>query len=177
MCAPVASSIALEMLNAVPSLRARARCLCQNQADAQDLVQETLARALSHVDQFEPGTNLRAWLHQILFHLFVSRRRRSMRERAGLARLVLENDLHDTDGGVLSHRATLSPRLESALEQLPPKIGDVIRMVDIEDFSYREVAEQMSIPLGTVMSRLFRGRRRLAEAVADDMLPAPAQAA
>jgi RNA polymerase sigma-70 factor, ECF subfamily len=177
MCAPVASSIALEMLNAVPSLRARARCLCHNQADAQDLVQETLARALSHVDQFELGTNLRAWLHQIQFHLFVSRRRRSMRERAGLARLVLENDLHEANGGVTSDRATLSPRLECALEQLPPKIGDVIRLVDIEEFSYREAAEQMSIPLGTVMSRLFRGRRRLAEAVADDMLPAPAEAA
>jgi RNA polymerase sigma-70 factor, ECF subfamily len=177
MCAPVASSIELEMLNAVPSLRARARSLCQSQADAQDLVQETLARALSHIDQFALGTNMRAWLHQILFHLFVSRRRRSIRERVGLARLVHENDFHDVNGGAASDRASLSPRLESALEQLPPKIGDVIRMVDIEEFSYREVAEQMSIPIGTVMSRLFRGRRRLAEAVADDMLPAPAEAA
>lgn len=177
MCAPVASSFALEMLNSVPGLSARARCLCRNPADAQDLVQETLARALSHVDQFEIGSNLRAWLHQILFHQFVSRRRRWLRERASLARLALESKTRDFDVDTSVARQRLSPRLESALEDLPPKIGEVIRKVDIEELSYREVAEQMSIPIGTVMSRLFRGRRRLAEAVADEMLPIPAQAA
>ncbi len=177
MCAPVASSLALEMLNSIPSLSARARCLCRNPADAQDLVQETLARALSHVAQFEIGTNLRAWLHQILFHQFVSSRRRLFRERASLARLALESRTRDADVDASAARQWLSPRLEWALEELPPKIGEVIRKVDIEDLSYREVAEQMSIPIGTVMSRLFRGRRRLAEAVADEMLPMPAQAA
>ena len=63
------------------------------------------------------------------------------------------------------------------MDELPPKIADVVRKVDIEELSYREVAEDMKIPIGTVMSRLFRGRRRLAEAVADDMLPIRAQAA
>lgn len=177
MCAPVSSPFALEMLNSIPSLSARARCLCQNQADAQDLVQETLARALSHVSQFELGTNLRAWLHQILFHLFVSRRRRMIRERTGLARFAAESQSSEHGGDSISHQLTLSPQLESALHELPQKIGDVIRKVDIEELSYREVAEQMSIPIGTVMSRLFRGRRRLAEAVADEMQQAPAQAA
>lgn len=177
MCAPLASSFAFEMLNSIPSLSARARCLCRNQADAQDLVQETLTRALSHVDQFEIGTNLRAWLHQILFHQFVSRRRRQIRERVSLARLALESNTRDGDREANAARERLSPRLESALQELPPKIGEVIRKVDIEELSYREVAEQMSIPIGTVMSRLFRGRRRLAEAVADEMLPIPAQAA
>ena len=176
MCAPVVSAFALEMLNSIPSLSARARCLCRNQADAQDLVQETLARALSHVDQFELGTNLRAWLHQILFNQFISRRRRSIRERAGLARLALEFRFEHGDRSATPSQR-ISPRLETALEELPPKIGEVIRKVDIEELSYREVAEQMSIPIGTVMSRLFRGRRRLAEAVADEMLPIPAQAA
>jgi RNA polymerase sigma-70 factor (ECF subfamily) len=177
MFAPDSSSFALELLNSIPSLSARARCLCRNQTDAQDLVQETLARALSHVHQFELGTNLRAWLQQILFHLFVSRRRRMLRERSGLARFAAENYTHETSCEPLSPSTTISPRLESALEELPPKIGDVIRKVDIEELSYREVAEQMSIPIGTVMSRLFRGRRRLAEAVADEMLTLPAQAA
>ncbi len=177
MFAPESSSFALELLNSIPSLSARARCLCRNQADAQDLVQETLARALSHVHQFEIGTNLRAWLQQILFHLFVSRRRRVLRERSGLARFTAENHTSEISSDAQSPSATLSPRLELALEELPPKIGDVIRKVDIEELSYREVAEQMRIPIGTVMSRLFRGRRRLAEAVADEMLPVPAQAA
>ena len=95
MCAPESSPFAFEMLNSIASLSARARCLCQNQADAQDLVQETLTRALSHVNQFEPGTNLRAWLHQILFHLFVSRRRRMIRERMGLARFAAESQASD----------------------------------------------------------------------------------
>jgi len=172
MCPPVNGSFALEMLNSIPSLSSRARCLCRNQSDAQDLVQETLTRALSHVEQFEPGTNLRAWLHQIMFHSFVSLRRRSQRERVGLARFTEEARSIDVGCNDVSNR--LSPRVESALDALPAKIGEVIRKVDIEELSYREVAEQMSIPIGTVMSRLFRGRRRLAEAVADEMQPAQA---
>jgi RNA polymerase sigma-70 factor (ECF subfamily) len=177
MYATDSSPFALEMLNAIPSLSARARRLCQNQADAQDLVQETLARALSHVSQFELGTNLRAWLQQILFHLFVSRRRRTIREHVGLARWAAERPIHDhcVDGTL--NQMKMSPRLEDALDELPEKIAVVVRRVDIEEQSYREVAEQMRIPIGTVMSRLFRGRRRLAQAVADEMLPAPAQAA
>jgi len=172
MCAPLNASIALEMLNSVPSLSTRARCLCRNPTDAQDLVQETLIRALTHAEQFEPGTNLRAWLHQILFHSFVSRRRRATRERAGLLRFAVEFGNHTVEQSDVSTR--ISPKLESALEALPPKISEVIRKVDIEEQSYREVAEQMSIPIGTVMSRLFRGRRRLAEVIADDMQPAQA---
>lgn len=171
MCAPSNASFALEMLNAIPSLSKRARCLCRNPTDAQDLVQETLTRALTHIEQFEPGTNLRAWLHQILFHSFVSRRRRVTRERAGLARFAADYAYLDTE----QNRGTrMSPKLESALENLPAKISEVIRKVDIEELSYREVAEEMSIPIGTVMSRLFRGRRRLAEAIADEMQPAQA---
>jgi RNA polymerase sigma-70 factor, ECF subfamily len=172
MCPPVTTSFALEILNTIPSLSTRARCLCRNQADAQDLVQETLTRALSHVDQFEMGTNLRAWLHQILFHSFVSGRRRSHRERISLSRLALE--ARGTECERYEALSRMSPRLESALDSLPSKISEVIRKVDIEELSYREVAEQMSIPIGTVMSRLFRGRRRLAEAIADEMQPAQA---
>jgi len=100
-----------------------------------------------------------------------------LRERSGLARFTAESYTHEASGESLSPSTTISPRLELALEELPPKIGDVIRKVDIEELSYREVADEMRIPIGTVMSRLFRGRRRLAESVADEMLPAPAQAA
>lgn len=177
MCAPDSSVFALEMLNSIPNLSARARCLCRNQADAQDLVQETLARALSHVGQFEPGTNLRAWLQQILFHLFVSRRRRVIRERAGLVRLTAESQSLQRSADPTLVTLKISPRLETALDELPERIAEVVRKIDVEELSYREVAEQMGIPIGTVMSRLFRGRRRLAQAVADEMLPVPAQAA
>jgi RNA polymerase sigma-70 factor (ECF subfamily) len=100
-----------------------------------------------------------------------------IRERTGLARFAAESQARDAISDSTSHQRTLSPRLESALHELPQKIGEVIRKVDIEELSYREVAEQMNIPIGTVMSRLFRGRRRLAGAVADEMQEAPAQAA
>jgi RNA polymerase sigma-70 factor, ECF subfamily len=177
MSTPDASPFALELLNAIPSLNARARSLCRGQPDAQDLVQETIARALSHMHQFEPGTNLRAWLQKILFHLFVSRRRRSLRERSSLAQFVAVNEYPPFGDVTAMGTEIVSPRLLAALEALPGKIATIVRRVDIDELSYREVAEEMNIPIGTVMSRLSRGRRRLAQAVADDTLRVRAQAA
>ena len=171
------SPLALELLNAIPSLNARARSLCRSQPDAQDLVQETMARALSNIHQFEPGTNLRAWLQRILFNLFVTKRRQSHRERSGLTQLAAVNDFPPCDDTAVAATSILSPRLAAALEALPSKIALVVRRVDVDELSYREVAEEMQIPIGTVMSRLSRGRERLARAVADDNLQMRAEAA
>ncbi len=174
---PAHNPFALELLNAIPSLNARARSLCRNQTDAQDLVQESIARALSHIHQFEPGTNLRAWLQRILFHLFVSRHRRTLRERSSLSHFAAVNEYPPCGDVAATGTALLSPRLVAALNALPRRIALVVRKVDIDELSYREVAEEMHIPIGTVMSRLSRGRRRLAQAVADDTLRVRAQAA
>ncbi len=174
MTSPDACPFMMELLDAMPSLRSRARSLCRNQADAHDLVQDTIARALGHRHQFEPGTNLRAWVHRILFHLFVSNRRRAIREHVGLVRFASEGASSATGDPT---RTTFSPRLEAAFQALPSKLATVVRRIDVDELSYREVAEEMNIPIGTVMSRLWRGRRRLAEAVSDDMLHFNAQAA
>jgi RNA polymerase sigma-70 factor (ECF subfamily) len=177
MTPPNACPFALELLSAIPSLSARARRLCQNPAEAQDLVQDTIARALSRIHQFEPGTNLRAWLHQILFHLFVSSRRRITRERSSLARFAAENQFATHENDVEFGAPAISPKLALAFDALPNKLAAVVRRVDVDELSYREVADEMQIPIGTVMSRLWRGRRRLAQAVSDDMLKLDAQAA
>jgi RNA polymerase sigma-70 factor (ECF subfamily) len=177
MTTPNTCPFALELLSTIPSLSARARCLCRNQADAHDLVQDTIARALSRLHQFEPGTNLRAWLHRILFHLFVSNRRGAVREHASLLRFAAENEFPPTGESSGFGATTLSPRLEAAFDALPSKLAAVVRRIDVDELSYREVAEELQIPIGTVMSRLWRGRRRLAEAVSDDMLHLNAQAA
>ncbi len=177
MTTPDSCPFALELLSTIPSLSARARSLCRNQADAHDLVQETIARALSHSHQFEPGTNLRAWLHRILFHSFVSNRRHATREHASLLRFAAENQFYPAGDSSVFGATALSPRLEAAFDALPSKLATVVRRIDVDELSYREVAEEMQIPIGTVMSRLWRGRRRLAEAVADEMLHLSAEAA
>jgi len=177
MSTPAANTFALELLNTIPSLNASARRFCGNQPDAQDLVQDTIARALSHLHQFEPGTNLRAWLQRILFHLFVSRRRRAALERSSLAHFGAVNDYPPCGDPAAVGTSMLSPRLKAALDALPSRIAQIVRRVDIDELSYREVAEEMNIPIGTVMSRLSRGRRRLALAVADDSQRVRAQAA
>lgn len=166
-----------ELLGIIPSLHSRARGLCRNHSDAQDLVQETLTRALSHAQQFEPGTNLRAWLQRILFHLYVSKYRREQREKSyssQWAALGADPTISDrSEPGT----ECLSPRLAQAFKALPRKIAEVVERVDVDELSYREVSEVMQIPIGTVMSRLWRGRRRLAEAVADETLRPRAEAA
>jgi RNA polymerase sigma-70 factor (ECF subfamily) len=177
MTTPDACPFAIDLLEAIPSLNARARGLCRNPADAQDLVQDTIARALSRIHQFEPGTNLRAWLQQILFHLFVSRRRRALREQASLSRLAAETWFASVEDSRAFSATALSPKLAMTFDSLPNKLATVVRKIDVDELSYREVADEMQIPIGTVMSRLWRGRRRLALAVSDDVLKIDAQAA
>ncbi|MEZ4221915.1 MAG: RNA polymerase sigma factor [Polyangiaceae bacterium] len=154
-----------EITEHLPALRARALKLCLNRTDAHDLVQDTVERALRFESSYVPGTNLRAWVQQVLFSVFVTRCRRLKRERRALEVLT-------TDPCAWTHRdapvamEALSPSVAHALGQLPPAFGDVVRLVDLDERSYRDAAEALSIPVGTVMSRLFRGRRMLREALA-----------
>lgn len=166
MTHPTPVAFATQLLEHVPSLQRRASSLCRGRADGDDLVQDTLLRAIAHQDDFELGTNLRAWLMRILYHSFVTSHRRHKRER-----LALERYLHEPNFSDLAPRVEcateLPDHIKRALGVLPDGMAKVVRLVDIDELSYREAAESLKVPVGTVMSRLYRGRERLAAELAE----------
>lgn len=150
-----------ELIELLPGLRARALKLCLNASEASDLVQDTIERALRFEASYRPGTNLRAWMHQVLFSVFVTRCRKGRRERRAIEQLTTDPcawTRHDPSPAMTS----LSPRVQAALAALPAQFGAVVRLVDVDEHSYKDAADRLGIPVGTVMSRLFRGRRLLA---------------
>ncbi len=143
----------------------------RNATDAEDLVQDTLVKAMRARHQFQPGTNMRAWLIKILTNTFINRFR-----RGGLEKSVLEGPDADplADGWVstasmrsmrepetLALQPLLQQEIVKAIDELPDEFRLAVVLVDAEELSYREVAEIMGCPIGTVMSRLHRGRRML----------------
>jgi RNA polymerase sigma-70 factor, ECF subfamily len=153
-----------------PELFGRALRLARSQQVAEDLVQDTVERAIRFEAQYQPGTNLRAWVYQILFSVFVTRCRRYRRERNALD--VLSTDpCAWTVPEARAEMRELSPPVARALEALPKQFRDVVVLVDIEELSYKDAAKHLGVPVGTVMSRLHRGRRALADAVR----PAPSE--
>jgi RNA polymerase sigma-70 factor (ECF subfamily) len=153
-----------ELLAVVPALRARALKLCLNGAEAEDLVQDTLERALRFEASYQSGTNLRAWAQQILFSVFVTQCRRRRRERRAMN--AFSGDpcswtVKDEGAAMLA----LCPNLERMLEHMPEQFAKVIRLVDLGERSYKDAALELGVPVGTIMSRLFRARRSLADAL------------
>ena len=158
-----------------------ARHLAGSREEAEDLVQETYARAFRSWRSFQPGTNLRAWLLRILTNLNIDRGRRKQRAPQMQALeandYFLYNKLAQDDGGVTDEDRVVErlsqDDIVSALSAVPHDFRDVIVLVDIGDFSYQDAAQILDIPIGTVMSRLHRGRRilkrELAESVAEDV--------
>ncbi len=157
-------------------LHASARRLTGAADTADDLVQDTMLLAWQSWERFAEGTNLRGWLHRIQVNLYITsyrRRRREQRARdaageGGLALLTLSDAQEAVcapDGGI--QRSGLGPRLRTALDALPEEFRDVVLLADVEEFSYREIAEALRCPIGTVMSRLHRGRRALARSLHD----------
>lgn len=144
----------------LPSLKARALRLARSRSDADDLVQETVLRALRFEKTFQAGTNLRAWMNQILQSVFVSRCRRRGRERRALERFAFDPNISAPSAAAPALRC-VSDAMHGALHALPPKFLTVVELVDLHDHSYREAADALGIPVGTVMSRLFRARRML----------------
>ena len=155
----------VDLASLLPELRARALRLCRDPATADDVVQDTLERALRFGHQYERGTNFGAWANQILFSVFVTRWRRRRRERKAVE--ALGRDAHawtapegfpppDAGPGAIS-RAT-----RRSLDALPEGFRAVVELVDLEDRSYRDAAQALGVPVGTVMSRLHRGRKLLA---------------
>ncbi|MGH2451486.1 MAG: sigma-70 family RNA polymerase sigma factor [Candidatus Limnocylindria bacterium] len=152
--------------------------MTRSEADAEDLVQETYIRAFRFRDQFTPGTNLRAWLFRILTNTYInSYRRRAAQPEFTELDEVDEPSLHrhmiETRAASASPEpeaellnSTVDSEVKAALEELPEKFRTVV-LLDVEGFSYKEIAEMLEIPIGTVMSRLHRGRKSLQKRLYD----------
>ncbi len=144
----------------VGELRARALKLTKRRDAAEDLVQDTIERALRFEQHFCKGTNLRAWLYTILYSVFVTGCRRAKRERHH-AGLFANDPCAWTTPEPASASQHLSSALVSAIDALNPAFRDALLLVDIADLPYRDAASELGIPVGTVMSRLNRARRAL----------------
>jgi RNA polymerase sigma-70 factor (ECF subfamily) len=153
-----------------------ARRLVRSREEAEDLVQETYARAFRSWQSYTPGTNLRAWLLRILTNLNIDRGRRQQRapEQTPLEEgdYFLANKMAEAAGEQALDQERVVERLSQnsvvdALSALPHDFRDVVVLVDIGEFSYADAAQILDVPIGTVMSRLHRGRRRLKQSLAE----------
>jgi RNA polymerase sigma-70 factor (ECF subfamily) len=153
-------------LDLVDALYATALRLTRNPADAEDLVQDTYLKAFRAAGQFEPSTNLKAWLFTILHNTFLNSRRRVDKEP------IVESEVVEQaaaaagagDSGSpeqLLLRETLDVDLQAALDSLPEAFRQAVWLRDVEEFSYAEIAKMLQVPVGTVMSRISRGRHLL----------------
>lgn len=158
----------------IDALYGTALRLTRDVREAEDLVQDTMLSAFRHFDRFLPGSNARAWLYKILHNTFIDKYRRSKRER--LARdLMIDDDLPNLMSEDATRTATspddllsqplLSDDVKRALEALPYEYRMAVVLCDLEEFAYKEIADILDCPVGTVMSRLHRGRRLLQKAL------------
>jgi RNA polymerase sigma-70 factor (ECF subfamily) len=153
------------------TLYAGALRLTRNERDAEDLVQDTVMRAYRFFDKFEKGTNFRAWLFKILTNTFINGYRRQVKERS----LGDESERQSVEAQFFSADTTdqaqnpedyllqrvMSEDVLAAIDTLPVDFRMVVILADLQEFSYKEIADILDVPVGTVMSRLFRGRRQL----------------
>jgi RNA polymerase sigma-70 factor (ECF subfamily) len=161
-----------DTLPLLDSLYASALRMTRNPADAEDLVQETMLRAYRSFDRFEEGTNLKAWMFRIMTNAYINTYRKKQREPKKVSSEEIEDfDLyqelknHDDQFSQTPERIVLDSLVDSdiieAIDDLPEQFRLAVVLSDVEGFSYAEMAEIMDVPLGTVMSRLHRGRKAL----------------
>lgn len=161
-----------EALPVLDSLYAGALRMTRNPQDAEDLVQETMLRAFRSFNRYEPGTNIKAWLFRIMTNAYINTYRRRQREPQKVSQdEIQEFDLyqelkdHDPQYQATPETIVLDSLVDSdiieAIDDLPEQFRLAVVLSDIEGFSYAEMAEIMDVPMGTVMSRLHRGRKAL----------------
>ncbi|ABS67265.1 sigma-70 family RNA polymerase sigma factor [Xanthobacter versatilis] len=152
-----AAALRTQVLEFLPALRAFARSLTRNRTEADDLVQETLLKALSNMDKFDPGTNLRAWLFTILRNTYYTEIRKRRRENDGMSALAQQ----DTNIGPSQEWSATLSSLKEALARLPDDQREALVLVGAAGLSYEEAAEVCGCALGTIKSRVNRARAKL----------------
>ena len=166
----VRATFEAEALGHLDALYRAALHLTRSPADAEDLVQDTFVKAFRFAVQFERGTNLKAWLFTILHNTYRNQRRAARRSTVDVDSERVENssapaDQWETPEQILM-RGTVDADVQGALDSLPDPFRQAVWLRDVEEFSYLEMAQLLDVPLGTVMSRISRGRRLLYERLA-----------
>jgi RNA polymerase sigma-70 factor, ECF subfamily len=163
-------AFAAEALSYIDSLYGTAMRLTRRAADAEDLVQDTYLKAFRSAAQFERGTNLKAWLFTILHNTFRNMRRHDGRNPIDVDSEAVEqaagDSAHEFSPEQLLTRASLDQDLQAALDALPDTFRQAVWLRDVEELTYAEIAQVLDVPIGTVMSRISRGRRALFERLA-----------
>lgn len=152
-------SFEAEALPHLPDLYRTARWMTRDRDDAEDLVQETLSEALKSFHRYEKGTNCRAWMTKIMYHLNGKRIRK-------LGRMRMVEDVDEMIAETVPFEPSIPPSLTdediiAAVKRVPENFRQILLLADVEEFAYKEIAEMVQVPIGTVMSRLHRGRKLL----------------
>jgi len=161
----VLANLRRELASLLPELRAYARFLVRDRFRSDDLVQDTVVRALGSIAQFQQGTNLKAWLFTILRNAFFEQSRRRRREDAAMAAHA-----QTAAGGLQQHHGEISD-MSRMLWTLPPLLREALVLVGAQELTHEEAAKVCNVPIGTMRARVSRARSKLAEAFAEGARP------